>query len=66
MDSAKVPALKSSATRRRHLWIAAVALLVLLAAYAATLAWVTRRLEADVQKSIHPVPAELATDSADR
>jgi hypothetical protein len=66
MDGGHVPALKPSAARRRHLWIAASALLVLLAVYAGTLAWVTRRLETDVQKSIHAVPAVLAADNADR
>ena len=65
IDIGHGPALKASGARRRHLWIAALVLLGLLAAYAATLTWVTHRLETDVQKSIHPVPAVLAADHAD-
>ncbi len=65
MDREHVPVLKPAAARRRHWWIAALALLVVLGSYAATLAWVTRRLETDVQKSIHPVPAVLAADHGD-
>lgn len=43
--------------RRRHWpWVVAIVALLLLA-YAVALAWVTRKLEADVQRSLHPVPA---------
>ena len=45
------------AGRRR--WIVAIAVLVLLGGYAVALTWVGRRLETDVQKSIHPMPAML-------
>jgi ferric-dicitrate binding protein FerR (iron transport regulator) len=44
--------------RQRRRWgrtIAVVALLLL--AYGLALAWATRRLEADVQRSLHPLPA---------
>lgn len=43
----------------RRRWIVAIAVLVLLGGYAAALTWVGRRLETDVQKSIHPMPAML-------
>jgi hypothetical protein len=52
-------ALKLAPARRRRWWIAIGLGAVMLALYAAGLAWVTRRLEADMQKSIHPVPAVL-------
>jgi hypothetical protein len=65
MDSEHAPALKRPPARRRHVWIAVIVVAVLLAGYAASLAWVTRRLQTDVQKSIHPVPAVLAADHAD-
>jgi hypothetical protein len=35
--------------------------MVVLAVYAAALTWTTRRLEADIQKSIHPLPQASAT-----
>jgi ferric-dicitrate binding protein FerR (iron transport regulator) len=65
MDSRQAPALRPSPARRRQWWIAALALIVLLAGYAGALAWVTNRLEIDIQKSIHPAPAVLAADHAD-
>jgi hypothetical protein len=44
--------------RRRWLTVLCVGI-VLLTIYAGSLAWVTRRLQVDIQKSIHPVPAVL-------
>jgi len=41
----------------RRWWRAIAIVALLLLAYAVALAWVTRRLEADVQKSLHPLPA---------
>lgn len=60
MDCRHAPALKPAVSRRRHLWIAAIVVLALLAGYAGTLAWVTRRLEGDVQKTIRPLAADRA------
>lgn len=44
-------------TRRRRWWIGATLVVLLLAVYAAALTWTTRRLEVDIQKSIHVLPA---------
>jgi len=41
---------------QRWRWTIAIVALLLLA-YAIALAWVTRRLETDVQQSLHPLPA---------
>ena len=59
MPASHASASSTTAPRRRWRVIAIVAVL-LLGSYAAGLAWVARRLEIDVQKSIHPVPAALA------
>ena len=56
MHASRASASANTAPRKRWLVIALVTALVL-GSYAAGLAWVARRLEADVQKSIHPVPA---------
>jgi hypothetical protein len=45
-----------SARRRRRWWIGATCVVLLLVVYAAALTWTTRRLEADIQKSIHALP----------
>lgn len=46
--------------RAQRRWVLAlVAGIVLLLLYAGALTWVTRRLQVDVQKSIHPAPAVL-------
>ena len=62
MDNRQTPALKPSPARRRHWRIGVLALIALLAGYAGALAWVTNRLEIDVQKSIHPAPAVMVAD----
>jgi hypothetical protein len=51
------------APRRRRWWVGATLLVLLLGIYAAALTWTTRRLETDIQKSIHPLPT---TDVAHR
>lgn len=43
--------------RRRRWWPMVVALVLLLAGYALALTWATRWLEADLQRSLHPLPA---------
>lgn len=56
------PTLPGAATLkpRRRRWVAfTLAGLVLLALYAGGLAWVTHRLQVDVQRSIHPAPSVL-------
>ena len=55
MQAARVPDATATPRRRRAWTIGVVALLLL--AYAIALAWVSRRLEADVQRSLHPLPA---------
>lgn len=62
MHRAHAPTAPKPGGRRR--WILAVAALLLLGSYAAALTWLGRRLEADVQKSIHPVPATMAAQRA--
>jgi hypothetical protein len=43
-------------TPRRRWWIAATVIAVVLILYAGALTWTTRRLEVDIQKSIHALP----------
>lgn len=62
MPRAHAPTAPKPAGRRR--WIVAIAVLLLLGGYAAALTWVGRRLETDVQKSIHPMPAMLTDQRA--
>ena len=58
MQAARVPdATVATPARRRRWWPAITALALFLLAYALALAWATRRLEADVQHSLHPLPA---------
>ena len=45
--------------RRRRWWIAVGAGVVLLAVYAATLTWVSHRLQTAIQKSIRPLPVSI-------
>jgi hypothetical protein len=52
-------------TRRRRWWIGATLVVLLLAVYAAALTWTTRRLEADIQKSIHALPVVDVARRAD-
>jgi hypothetical protein len=42
--------------RRQRWWIGATLVLLVLVAYVAAVTWTTRRLEADIQKSIHALP----------
>ncbi len=42
--------------RRRRWWIGAAVIAVVLLLYAGALTWTTRRLEVDIQKSIHALP----------
>jgi hypothetical protein len=56
MQAARIPDATATPRRRRAWWTIAVVALLLLA-YAIALAWATRRLEADVQRSLHPLPA---------
>ncbi len=45
---------------RRRRWLIALAIgAVLLALYAGALTWVTQRLQTDIEKSIHPLPAAI-------
>jgi hypothetical protein len=49
---------------RRRRWILPTVIgVVLLALYAGSLAWVTHRLQIDVQRSIHPAPSVLEASS---
>jgi hypothetical protein len=48
------------ASRRRR-WIGLSIATVVLVVYAAALTWTTRRLETDIQKSIHALPQASAT-----
>lgn len=50
------PAATLNRPRRRRWWIAAVIGVVLLVFYVVALAWFTQRLQADVEKSIRPLP----------
>lgn len=45
--------------KHRRLWWAALAIALLLGAYAATLAWVAERVEAGVERSIQPLPVVM-------
>ena len=45
---------------RRRWWIAATAIAVVLVLYVGALTWTTRRLEVDIQKSIHALPDATA------
>jgi hypothetical protein len=56
MQAARVPDAPATPRRRRAWWTIGVVALLLLA-YAIAVAWVSRRLEADVQRSQHPLPA---------
>ena len=47
-----------SAKQRRWCW-AALVIAILLGAYAGTLAWVTKRVEAGVERSIQPLPVVM-------
>ncbi len=49
------------AGRRRRRWIGLCIAMVVLVVYAAALTWTTRRLETDIQKSIHALPQANAT-----
>jgi hypothetical protein len=51
----------ASADRRRRRWIGLCIATVVLLVYAAALTWTTRRLETDIQKSIHALPQAGAT-----
>jgi hypothetical protein len=51
--------------RRRRWWRAIAVVVLLLLAYAVALAWVARRLEVDVQQSLHPLPAVQHATRAD-
>ena len=51
--------LTSLTVRRRRWLIALVVGVVLIALYAGALTWVTQRLQTDIQKSIHPLPAAI-------
>ncbi|MFL6591921.1 MAG: hypothetical protein ACJ8GK_04335 [Luteimonas sp.] len=59
MQAAPTSAASGRVTRKRWLVLSLVAALVL-GSYAAGLAWVARRLEIDMQKSIHAVPAAVS------
>jgi hypothetical protein len=57
MQAAPIDDATAPPTRwRRWRWTIAIVALLLLA-YGVALAWATRRLEADVQQSLHPLPA---------
>jgi hypothetical protein len=43
-------------THRRRWWIVATVIAIVLVLYAGALTWTTRRLEVDIQKSIHALP----------
>ncbi len=51
------PTATLSPLRRRRWWVAGVIGVLLLVVYVLALAWVTQRLQNDVEKSIHPVQA---------
>lgn len=56
-----MPATRTSDTNplpapRRRWWIVATVIAVVLVLYAGALTWTTRRLEVDIQKSIHSLP----------
>jgi hypothetical protein len=51
------PAATLDPLRRRRWWIAGAIGLVLLVIYVVGLAWITQRLQADVEKSIRPLQA---------
>ena len=56
MRAARTSAVPGTSSRKRWMVLSLVAVLVL-GGYAAGLAWVTRRLEVDMQKSFRTVPA---------
>jgi len=59
MRATRTSAVPGTWSRKRWMVLSLVAVLVL-GGYAAGVAWVTRRLEVDMQKSIRPVPAALS------
>ena len=64
MQAARIDEATAPPQRRRWGRTIIVVSLVLLA-YAVALAWATRRLEADVQRSLHPLPAVQQDSRAD-
>lgn len=65
MQTIRNDAATAAPAPRRRWWRLIVLGAVLLAAYAVALAWVTRRLEADVQHDLHPLPAVQQAAHAD-
>ena len=65
MVAARIHAASDTPVRRRRWWPTIVVVALLLLAYAVALAWATRRLEADVQQSLHPFPAVQQAARAD-
>lgn len=57
-DHALGDAAARNAKQRRWCWLALV-VAILLGAYAGTLAWVTKRVEAGVERSIQPLPVVM-------
>jgi hypothetical protein len=45
--------------RHRRWWWLSLAVVIVLGVYAGALAWVTRRVEAGVERSIQPLPAAM-------
>lgn len=56
MSTAHTSDTTPSPSRRRRWWIGAAVIAVVLVLYAIALTWTTRRLEVDIQKSIHALP----------
>lgn len=57
VSSSSDPTATLTPLRRRRWWRAGVIGVLLLVMYVVALAWVTQRLQSDVEKSIHPVQA---------
>jgi uncharacterized membrane protein HdeD (DUF308 family) len=51
------PAATLAPSRRRRWWVLGTIGVLLLVLYVVALAWVTQRLQSDVENSIHPVQA---------